>query len=397
MARGKGEGSVYKRKSDGMWCASIELPPTLFQKRPREVVYAKTKGKVLEKKREAEKEIAKNGGLALKSPTVEKWMHYWLTKIAEPNLAPNTVVGYRNNAVNFIVPLLGKKKLRALTTHDVRRLHEEVLAAPVDKRLRGKKNLPPGTKLMSTTSARLAHNTLSAALKAAMTEKQVDLNVCDLVEKPKRAVVEKKYLNFEQAVHLLEYVADKPNGAMWATYLLIGPRRGEGAAIEAERVTDHVDLSWQIQRITNIKTAPADYEYRHIRSTFYFVRPKSSSGWRRPPLVEPLKSILERHIGDQKEGLIFLDHKGEAWDPSDIGKAWKKLLAEAGLPTDVELHGSRRTTATLLYEAGVPEHLIQEILGHASVEVTRAYNAGGNQKALKSALKQLSTHLGLGA
>lgn len=37
MARGKGEGSIYKR-GDGLWCASVELPPGLDGKRRRKVV-----------------------------------------------------------------------------------------------------------------------------------------------------------------------------------------------------------------------------------------------------------------------------------------------------------------------------------------------------------------------
>jgi len=397
VARGKGEGSIYKRNqpNDKRWVATIELPRGVDGKRRRKTIARKTKREVIDALHDAQRELERHGDLQTRSMTVKKWMHYWLDKIAQPNLAPNTVTGYRNNVENFIVPLLGRKKLKNLTAVDVRKLHEEVMNTPADKRLRGKTNLPPGTKMMSPTSALLAHNTLSAALKAAVNDGHLSINVCDGVTKPKKAVVKKKYLDFDQAVHLLKYVADKPNGAMWATYLLLGTRRGEGAAIEAGRVTDIVDLSWQLQRITDIAKVPKNYEHRHVRGNIYLVRPKSSQGWRQPPLVEPLKSILERHIGDQQEGLIFLDHKDEAWDPGDVGKAWKKTLAEAGLPTDVELHGSRRTTATLLRAAGVPLTTIQAILGHASVDVTETYTVGSKHNEMVDALNKLSDHLQL--
>lgn len=47
MTRGKGEGSVYKRASDGMWCTSIELPPGLDGKRRRKVVCRRDKAAAL--------------------------------------------------------------------------------------------------------------------------------------------------------------------------------------------------------------------------------------------------------------------------------------------------------------------------------------------------------------
>lgn len=395
MARGKGEDSIYKRASDGLWCVSIELPRGLDGKRRRKTICRKKKSDLLEARRKAREELKKTGNLATRSLTLKDWLQYWLSEIAEPNLAPNTVSGYRNNIESYIVPLLGSKRLDQLTPQDVRRLHEVVQQTPVDKKLRGQKDLPENTPLLNSTSALLAHNTLSVALKAAMREGKVGFNACDLVDRPKKAVTEKKYLTYEEAVHLLKYVSNKPNGAMWATFLLYGTRRGEGSGIEAERVGDLLDISWQVQRILDISKVPKDFEYRHIRGNLYFTRPKSSAGWRTPPLVEPLKTILARHIGSQKTGPIFLDHKGEVWDPGDVSKAWKKLLGEAGLPTDVELHGSRRTTVTLLYEAGVPEHLIKEIVGHSDVEMTRHYNARSNTKSLTEALNRLSDYLAI--
>lgn len=397
MARGKGEGSIYKRNqpNDKRWVASVELPLCIDGRRRRKVIARKNKKDVIKALEEAKRDLERFGDLQTRSMTVKQWMTYWLEEVAAPNLAPNTVTGYRNNVENFIIPLLGRKQLKNLTAVDVRKLHKEVMATPVKKSLRGKKDLPPDTKMMNSTSALLAHNTLSTALQAAVSDGHISINVCDGVTKPKRAVSEKKYLTADQAIHLLQYVADKPNGAMWATYLLLGLRRGEGIGLEADRIGKAVEISWQIQRYTDPKRIPKTYESRHIRGSLYFCRPKSQQGWRQPPLVDPLKTILERHMGGQREGLIFLDHKGEAWDPGDVGKAWKKVLSEAGLPDDVELHGSRRTTATLLRAAGVPLTTIQAILGHASVDVTETYTVGSKHDEMADALNKLTDHLQL--
>lgn len=47
--------------------------------------------------------------------------------------------------------------------------------------------------------------------------------------------------------------------------------------------------------ITDISSAPSDYEYREIANGMYWTRPKSRAGWRIIPLVDPLRTILETH------------------------------------------------------------------------------------------------------
>lgn len=43
MTRGKGEGSVYKRASDGLWCVRIELPKGPMGERRTKVVCRRLK------------------------------------------------------------------------------------------------------------------------------------------------------------------------------------------------------------------------------------------------------------------------------------------------------------------------------------------------------------------
>jgi len=49
---------------------------------------------------------------------------------------------------------------------------------------------------------------------------------------------------------------------------------------------------------------------------------------------------------------------------------WDQIVKELGLP-DLTRHGLRHTGATWMADAGIPLHVLQEILGHASVETTR--------------------------
>lgn len=337
-------------------------------------------------------ELAASGDLATSSATLEDWSAQWLEQCAA-KLAPNTVGGYRVAFRDYINPLLGKRRLDKITPQHVKHLHAAVMATPKDKALRALSDPPEGTEMLSSTYARLVHNTLSGALKAAMREGLVSRNVAEQVDKPAARHTDEKTLTLDESVQLLRHLASEPDGAIWITYLLTAARRGEVIGLEVDRVHDDaIDLSWQTQRIADIDAAPVDYEYRHLEGSLYLVRPKSRAGWRRPPMVPELRELLRRQIGNRTEGLVFL-RDGRPWDPADASKEWKNVLRAAGVSDDVKLHGARHTSIGLLYELGVGEATIMEIAGHSTMSVTRKYGQSGNRRAMHDAAQKLSAAL----
>jgi integrase len=213
-----------------------------------------------------------------------------------------------------------------------------------------------------------------------------------MVDPPRKAKVAQNALTADQAIRLLRHIATRADGALWATYLLTGARRGEILGLEVDRVTDALDLSWQLLRLPDISTAPADYEYRHLQGTLYLTRPKTKSGARIVPLVEPLRSILALHMQGVTDGLVFT-RGGLPWDPDRATKEWAKLLAEAGLPNDVVLHGARHTAVDLLDAAGVDWDTIKDIVGHSTRQMSQAYRSKPDMKRLTGALEQVAVML----
>lgn len=84
---------------------------------------------------------------------------------------------------------------------------------------------------------------------------------------------------------------------------------------------------------------------------------------------------------------MFLDDKGHVWDPAEVSKAWRKVLAEAWMPQDVKLHGLRHTAIDLMTAAGVPDHIMMQIAGHSSRQVLNSYRKQGDIAAQTEGLE----------
>ncbi|MEW2010319.1 site-specific integrase [Microbacterium sp. NPDC078814] len=362
------------------WTGVVELPPGPNGERRRKPIRRKNKAELLKELAKLRVDLEKRGDIPTANTTVEKWFSYWLDNIAAKKVRPNTLDGYRRTVNNHIVPAIGKIKLDKVTAAHVRRVHDAILE-----------------KGNNSTTALLAHRTMSVSFKAALREGRIGRNPATLTDAPKKAATTLHALDLGEAIQLLAHLATRPDGALWATVLLTGARRGEVIGLERDRVSEVLDLSWQLIRIKKTGTegkpdVPADFEYRHVSGGLYLTRPKSRSGWRVIPLIDPLRSILAHHIEQtppNEWGLLFT-RNGRPYSPDLAGKDWRKVLLDAGIEKDVRLHDGRHTTVDLLYAAGVPDDLIQEIVGHSTRSMTQAYKSLRNRERLTSAMQQFS-------
>lgn len=377
--RGKGEGALFRVPADRKkplkyWTVVVELPPVDGTRR-RKVVRRKDKTAALAELAKLQQELAARGDLPTKDQTVAQWFTYWLT-LAERDVRPKTHDGYRA-VVKHVIDAIGTVKLSKVTATHIRRVHTHM-----------------ENKGFSSTYQLLAHRVMAVSFKQAVREGRIGRNPAELTKAPRKRTPQLEALTLEESLDVIRAVANEPDGARWIVHLLTGARRGEVLGLEVDRIGDTLDLSWQLQRLNDGATVPADFERRHLIGGLWLTRPKSKAGWRVVPLVDPLRTVLERHIATTESntwGLVF-SRNGRPYDPDQVSKEWREVLTRVGIEKNIRLHDLRHTAVDLLLMAGVPEDVVMEIVGHSTRATTRAYKSR-NSPRLRAAMQDLADML----
>ena len=69
------------------------------------------------------------------------------------------------------------------------------------------------------------------------------------------------------------------------------------------------------------------------------------------------------------DDLVFSDLDGRPLLPNTVTHAWIKLVRRTGLK-GIRLHDARHSHASLMLKAGAHPKIVQERLGHSSIQIT---------------------------
>lgn len=389
--RSPGDGTLFKR-GDGLWVGGVELPMGPDGKRRFKRVSSKNRNAALEKLRKLQLEVAAGNVPTASTTTVGKWLEFWQSDIL-PNrrtkaglIKPSTIEGYEIAIRLYINPYLGTKRLDRLQPADIRAMYAAV------------------TETVSTRAAQKADQVLRLVIPAAIREGLITANVMDRVDKPYHAKQEGVAFDAATAIHIIDTAVRTQGtmwGARWAAGFLTGARECELLGLEWDRVDFDrglIDIRWQLQRMKKLhgcgppvngiypcnmnKSAYCPKakwkfpraEFRECAGTLCWTPPKTKAGRRLIPLIPALADVLRaiEHDSPNPHGLVFHHPDGKPIDQEQDQKAWRRLLIDAGVP-HVKQHSVRHSTATLLLEAGVDVHIIQQVIGHSEIAMTREY------------------------
>ena len=342
--------------------------------------------------------------------TVQQWLETYFDTVAARRIDPTTITGYRSKMRNYVYPQAGSVRLDRLTPEHVDRIY-------LDMQRRG----------LADATIVQTHRILSRALEVAFRRGMIPRNVAKLLEdNPTAKKREMTAFTESEAKQVLAAAERRRNSARWSVGLALGLRQGEALGLRWQ----HVDLNagtmqvfWQLHRrpfehgcveggkptcgrrrggncpkkILRMRTGEIQLDGGLI------LKAPKGSGKATIPIPKELVAELRRHKEIQElektmaeaayaqHGLVFAELDGSPIDPARDWAEWKDLLKAAGV-RDVRVHDARHTAATLMLAQGVQIEVVQEVLRHSSIVVTRGYQHVASEMA-KAATDRMGASL----
>ncbi|MYX32268.1 MULTISPECIES: site-specific integrase [unclassified Streptomyces] len=344
-----GAGTITKRKDGRYQAAVYVLQPD--GTRARKFAYGKTWAECDIKRRELLDKVESGIPVPTRSARLGEWLPYWLENVIKPRRKRTTFAKYEVHVRLYLVPLLGSKKLEALSVADVRRflarLEEQTTAA----------------------TAKESHKVLRSALSAACREELIARNVVSLVEPPQ---VEQRDLSPWSLDETLDFLAAARTDPLYAAFVIaiaLGFRRGEIIGLRWQ----DVDLEQRVIRVRK--------QRQRVHGEVYDDDPKGRRRKQSLPLpamcVAPLRwqrmrqAAMRERAGEQwtETDYVFTTRTGRPVEPRNLYRSFTRVAGSAGLRV-IRLHDARHGCATLLTAAGVAPRVVMEILGHSQIAVT---------------------------
>jgi integrase len=178
--------------------------------------------------------------------------------------------------------------------------------------------------------------------------------------------------------------------SLWTLAGQAGCREGELLGLK------WADVEWERATVTIQRTL-----VRVRDGVPEFADPKTEAGRRTLPLPRTALAALRDHrdrqgferrrLGEDYTDLdlVFASHTGTPLLARNVVRAFKALLARAGLPRTDRVHDLRHSAATALLASGTDLATTSRILGHASPQVTATVYAHVLPRATAEAMARL--------
>lgn len=254
---------------------------------------------------------------------------------------PATLRGYRQALEQRVLPVLGTRRLGAITTAELQEL--------VD-RWQGEGH--------SAATIRNWIKPLQAIYRRAKARGGLASNPTRDLELPAPRAREIEIVSPQTAAALLDAAAPGDRG-VWGTAVYAGLRYGELRALRWEAV----DLAGGVVDVRESWDPRAGV-----------ITPKTRHSRRRVPVPRVLDEILREHrtrsASSSESALVFGRSEAEPFHAASLYRRSDDHWLAAGLTARLRLHQARHTYASFMIAAGVNAKALASFMGHSSIKVT---------------------------
>ena len=333
------KGSVTRDRN--RWRYSIELEGSLNGKRNRKWVNGFDSEKEAEQAlKEAQDRIRMGYDPEKSDWTLSEYIDHWLEK-KQLDIKPTTYRNYVQSCNANLKPVLGGFKIKDISP----KIIDEMKMIWVRE---GKSNRD------------IAYNIkmLSMALNQAAKDQIIPFNPAGGVSRPKKKSKEILPISDEDFIMILEKSKEPYRIAMLLAYAT-GMREREIAGLQWR------DIDFENKRL---------YVRRRMSKKFEIDDVKSKAGRRNISLDDGIiKKLIKARLGLKNQrgtGFVVQLKNGQPVNPDYLGRAFKRCKEKAGLDIEATFHTIRHTHASILLKAGVHPKVVQERLGHSSIQIT---------------------------
>ena len=270
---------------------------------------------------------------------------------------------------------------RAKLGHNIERDGCEKIAAYLGKSFNDIWVSGVDNRELAESSVARIRRCLSAVFAAAVKKEIMRRNPVLHTETIKRGRMAASYLDETQATALLDALDAQPDfqfKAMITTLLFTGMRGGELCGLK----WDCVDFDKGIIYIGATLAYNRGNKTRG-KEKYSLQTPKTAHSERYVFIPASLVELLKEQKQKQEErrdfcgsgwierGTVFTTVNGDYYSEQYLNTKFKRIARKIGLPDDVHIHSLRHTTASLLINSDVSPKVISEQLGHASTAITQ--------------------------
>lgn len=324
-----------------------------------------------------------------------------------------------DNELRKILPVLGHLKLTQIKPFHIQQFYSDLMDKGYTKN--GKHYE------YSTTSIKRVHEVISSSLNSAVQWQLIESNPCNRVKAPKVAKqVDVKHFTLEQAQAFLDYLPQP------YTVTYRGRRKKDGSPSAEHTETRYVPLQFQVfyhlalfggfrrGELIALTWDDIDFEKHTVSITKSAARTKKDGMINKSPknfssnrtitmpaeIMRMLKRLkLERNeyrlsVGSYWDGenYVFIQDNGHQMDISTPNYEMRKIIRRynAGIEDEkdklpeINVHGLRHTSATLLISQNIDIKTVSNRLGHSETSTTMDIYAHALEKQDAIAAESLS-------
>jgi integrase len=292
--------------------------------------------------------------------TVAEYLTRWLDTLDVTDLKESTKESYRRNAKKHVIPRIGHVRLQQLAPDDLSGLYGELLNSGLSRR-----------------TVHYIHTILGKALRAGVDAGHLIRNPAEKATRPQRKSDRGHKGRTWNELELRTFLAHVAEDPFYPAFLLAattGMRRGEVLGLTWR------DVDFEQGRVlVNRQLVAISYMLRFEDST------KTGQG-RVVDLDDWTVAALRTHRARQKglrlalgiralrlDDLVFVAVDKQAGlkplHPETLAKTFKRRARRAGVPV-IRFHDLRHTWASLALRGGESPKVVQERLGHRSIQIT---------------------------